>query len=243
MRTRNRRWRLIAAATAVALVGAACGTDDGEPAAEDGTAEDGELDTVPEGEELEAGQEGTLTILHAMTGDTDTAGLRAALARFSDETGVTIQEQGSSDFEQLARSRIEGGNPPDIVLHPQPGLMRDMIDQQLARPAGDFVDLDQLENDMVDGLVELGEWNDEFYGLMMRLSLKSLVWYVPEAFESGGYEIPETWEEMQADRLAYAHSFGTQGKNLDPFSARTLVEEYPHNVYVVQNPPTPVPTP
>ena len=47
-----------------------------------------------------------------------------------------------------------------------------------------------------------------------------------------------TWEEMQADRLAYAHSFGTQGKNLDPFSARTLVEEYPHNVYVVQNPPT-----
>ena len=47
-----------------------------------------------------------------------------------------------------------------------------------------------------------------------------------------------TWEEMQADKLAYARSFGTQGRNLDPFSARTLVEEYPHSVYVVQNPPT-----
>ena len=47
-----------------------------------------------------------------------------------------------------------------------------------------------------------------------------------------------TWEEMQADKLAYARSFGIQGRNLDPFSARTLVEEYPHGVYVVQNPPT-----
>jgi alpha-glucoside transport system substrate-binding protein len=33
---------------------------------------------------------------------------------------------------------------------------------------------------------------------MVRLSLKSLVWYVPEAFEEGGYEIPETWEDMYA---------------------------------------------
>ena len=46
-----------------------------------------------------------------------------------------------------------------------------------------------------------------------------------------------TWEEMQADKLNYARSFAVQEKNLDPFSAHTLVEEYPHGVYVVQNPP------
>ncbi len=45
------------------------------------------------------------------------------------------------------------------------------------------------------------------------------------------------WEEMQADKLNYARSFAVQEKNLDPFSAHTLVEEYPHGVYVVQNPP------
>ncbi len=47
-----------------------------------------------------------------------------------------------------------------------------------------------------------------------------------------------TWEQMRADKLEYARSFGIQSRNLDPFSARTLVEEYPHGVYVVQNPPT-----
>jgi alpha-glucoside transport system substrate-binding protein len=176
--------RPLAAAMALALLASACGGDE-DPAA------DGD------GEVVEGGEEGTLSILHALTGGQDTAGLDASLAVFTEETGIQIQEQGSADFEQLARSRIEGGNPPDIVLHPQPGLMRDMIDQGHAVPASDWVDLDQLDADMVDGLVELGEWNDEWYGLMIRLSLKSLVWYVPEGFEANGYEVPETWEEMQ----------------------------------------------
>ncbi|MCC5947782.1 MAG: carbohydrate ABC transporter substrate-binding protein [Nitriliruptoraceae bacterium] len=189
--TKNRWWRMLAATSALAMVAVACGDgDDGDAAG------DGELETVDEGEELEAGEEGTITVLHALTGDTDTAGLRAAFAAFSEETGITVQEQGSSDFEQLARSRVEGGNPPDIVLHPQPGLMRDLVDQELATAATDWVDLDQLNADMVDGLVELGEWNDEFYGLMVRLSLKSLVWYIPSYFEENGYDVPETWDEM-----------------------------------------------
>ena len=187
----NRWWRTIAAMTALAMFAVACGNgEEADPEAEEG------LETVEEGEAVEGGEEGTITVLHALTGDVDTAGLRAAFAAFSEETGVAVQEQGSGDFEQLARSRIEGGNPPDIVLHPQPGLMRDMVDQQLAVAATDWVDLDQLEADMVDGLVELGEWNDEFYGLMVRLSIKSLVWYVPEYFEANGYEVPETWDEM-----------------------------------------------
>ena len=47
-----------------------------------------------------------------------------------------------------------------------------------------------------------------------------------------------TFEQMQADKGAYARSFGMQYRNLDPFSAHTVVEEYPHGVFVVQNPPS-----
>ena len=48
---------------------------------------------------------------------------------------------------------------------------------------------------------------------------------------------------LEEDRLEYARSFGVQYRNLDPFSAHTLVEEYPHSVFVVQNPPAfPLPT-
>ena len=47
-----------------------------------------------------------------------------------------------------------------------------------------------------------------------------------------------SFESMQADKLNYARSFAIQHKNLDPFSAHALIEEYPHDVFVVQNPPS-----
>ena len=46
-----------------------------------------------------------------------------------------------------------------------------------------------------------------------------------------------SWDEMQADKMKYAESFGVQCRNLNPYLSHSLVEEYPHGVYVVQNAP------
>ena len=47
-----------------------------------------------------------------------------------------------------------------------------------------------------------------------------------------------TWEEISASKRAFAKSFGAQLKGLNPFLSHPLVEEYPHGVYVIQNPPS-----
>lgn len=49
-------------------------------------------------------------------------------------------------------------------------------------------------------------------------------------------ELP-SFEEMAKDKRAYARSFAVQYQNSDPFTGKRLVEAYPHEVYVVQNPP------
>ncbi|MDE7340091.1 MAG: YgiQ family radical SAM protein [Lachnospiraceae bacterium] len=46
-----------------------------------------------------------------------------------------------------------------------------------------------------------------------------------------------SYEEMQTAPKRYADSFAVQYQNTDPFTGKTLIEEYPHQVYVVQNPP------
>ena len=46
-----------------------------------------------------------------------------------------------------------------------------------------------------------------------------------------------SFEELQADKHAYARSFKTQLDHLNPYAGHPLVEEYPHGVFVVQNPP------
>ena len=51
-----------------------------------------------------------------------------------------------------------------------------------------------------------------------------------------GIKLP-TFEECRDDKEIYAKSFYTQHLNTDSITARTLIEEYPNNVYVVQNPP------
>ncbi len=47
-----------------------------------------------------------------------------------------------------------------------------------------------------------------------------------------------SFEEVKADKRKYAKSFMTQYENTDPFTAKPLIETYPHQVYVVQNPPS-----
>ena len=59
----------------------------------------------------------------------------------------------------------------------------------------------------------------------------------PGAPAPDGYEPLPSWDELAADRLAYARSFNVQYRNMDAITATRLVEPYPNKVWVVQNPP------
>ncbi|MFI3200858.1 MAG: YgiQ family radical SAM protein [Eubacteriales bacterium] len=51
-----------------------------------------------------------------------------------------------------------------------------------------------------------------------------------------GITLPN-YAACKEDKKQYATSFYTQYENTDPFTAKTLIEEYDRNVYIVQNPP------
>lgn len=53
-----------------------------------------------------------------------------------------------------------------------------------------------------------------------------------------GIPLP-SYSEMKAKPRRYAESFQIQYRNTDPFTGKTLIEAYPNDVYVVQNPPQP----
>ena len=43
-----------------------------------------------------------------------------------------------------------------------------------------------------------GQYDGTQYGVPVKTDLKSLVWYVPSAFEAAGYEVPTTFDEFTA---------------------------------------------
>ena len=141
----------------------------------------------------------TITILGTLTGVGETK-LRAALAPFTEATGVEIIYEGTDAFTTLIPVRVDSGNPPDMALFPQPGLMLDFAEAGQMVPITDFIDRTTLAAAYDEYLINLVSLDNNVYGLWMRADVKSLVWYNPQAFAAKGYTVPETWAELQALR-------------------------------------------
>ncbi|MDH3499402.1 MAG: ABC transporter substrate-binding protein [Acidimicrobiia bacterium] len=185
--------RIYALLLALAMVAAACGGDD-----------EGTGDSAAAGD---AGGElaGEVVNVFGAFVDADAAAFDATVADFEAETGIDVVYEGSGDFETQVGIRIEGGNPPDIAMFPQPGLWANFIDGMV-----DFdalgVDTGQMRSDLSDYLVELpgqvaestGNARDGVFGGWFRLNTKSWLWIPVPEFEEAGYAIPETWDDLLA---------------------------------------------
>jgi alpha-glucoside transport system substrate-binding protein len=119
----------------------------------------------------------------------------ASFADFEDETGIDIQYSGDRSFEEQIGVRVDGGDPPDIAMFPQPGKVRDFAEELV--PLTDDV-LGEAEANFDTGWLDLVTVDGDVLGIPAKADLKSLVWYSPAAFTEAGYEIPETQEDFLA---------------------------------------------
>lgn len=126
------------------------------------------------------------------------------VAYFAAATGADVRYSGSDSFEQQIVIDTGAGSPPDIAVFPQPGLLSDLARRGHITPLGPETAEWVRENYAAgQSWVDLGthtgpDGADDFYGLIYKVDLKSLVWFVPENFEDAGYEIPQTMEELKA---------------------------------------------
>ena len=137
-----------------------------------------------------------------LTGDEES--FEAVTAYFEKSTGAKIEYAGSDSFEQQIVIDIKAGSPPNIAAFPQPGLAANMAAIGGLVPLGSKTE-NWVKRNYAAGQswVDLGTYKnkggkDQFYGFFFNVNVKSLVWYVPENFESAGYSLPKTMEELIA---------------------------------------------
>jgi alpha-glucoside transport system substrate-binding protein len=145
----------------------------------------------------------TLTIFGPWRGD-DEAHVQVVLEYFRQATGADVKYSSSENYEQQAVIDTEGGNPSNITILPQPGLLADLAAKGRLVPLTDD-DAKFVTDNYGAGAswVALGSYKGKdgassFYAFPYKADLKSLVWYVPENFKDAGYEIPQTMEELIA---------------------------------------------
>jgi alpha-glucoside transport system substrate-binding protein len=176
-----RRSGMLAVAAALVLVGAACG--DG---AQDGDGGDAGGDLS--GESIEVA---------AVWTSPEQERFQAILDAFSEDTGaeVTFTSTGD-DIAAVLGPRIEGGDPPDVAILPQPGLLRDYADQGVLQPLDDVVG-DEMSEGFAEVWQELGSVDGTLYGLYFKAANKSTFWYNVNAFNDAGVSPPANFDELE----------------------------------------------
>lgn len=139
----------------------------------------------------------TVRVLGLITGDQQ-ARLEAALVPFEAETGIDVIYEGTDAFTTLLPVRIDSGEPPDVALFPQPGLMKSLAQEGAIIPLSEVISRRELADYYPESWLDLSTVNEKIYGIWYRSAVKSLVWYVPEKFAKRGYDIPATWDDMIA---------------------------------------------
>ena len=173
-----RRTRLlpIAILAALALALGACGGDGG------GGTEEGD---------------GEITIF-SLWGGSEQEAFQKVLVQFTKETGIKTKYEAARDFLPVIRTRLAADNPPEVAILPRPGFVDELARDDALISLEDLgLDPDTINENYGQTWIDITTFEDTTYGVMAKANSKSTVWYKPNSFQENGFEIPQTWTELE----------------------------------------------
>ncbi len=148
-------------------------------------------------------------ILGAFGGD-EQALFEKSLVDFEKSSGIDIQYTADSDFTTTVKTKVNGGDAPDIALFPQPGGLLELAGQGKVQPIDSVLDYDTLASTLIPGFLDSSRLKGRSYGAPMRMAVKSIVWYPKPAYEDAGgtteakslQELAKSTDAIKADGTA-----------------------------------------
>ena len=166
------RSRVLVALAAIAIAAASCSSD-------------------PSPEFTES-----VTVFGSLRGD-EARSFIESMAPFEERTGIDIQYVGAGSVAQEIKQRVQESDLPDVAILPQPSLVAALardghlvpLNEETASAVTDNYSTAAVATSRVDGTL---------YSVWYAAAVKSLVWYRPDVFAEGGYEVPGTWSDLMA---------------------------------------------
>ncbi|GAA2503590.1 ABC transporter substrate-binding protein [Terrabacter carboxydivorans] len=137
----------------------------------------------------------TIEVMYGLGPDTE-PGFKADVSAWAAQNKITVKFTKAASWDTEIRTRVQGGNAPDVGLFPQPGLMCDLAKQKKLTPFDDATVATDKET-LVPGFVEAGTCADgKVYGLPNEVSVKSILWTDAPSFKAAGYQAPKTLDDL-----------------------------------------------
>jgi alpha-glucoside transport system substrate-binding protein len=176
----------LATVAALSLVGAACSSDTSSTAT---TGPSGAATSAPD----LSGQ--TVEVAATWT-SAEQRNFEKVLDLFEQQTGATTRfVSAGDDIAAYLGPKIEGGEPPDLAILPQPGVLQSFAGQKDLIPIEDFAG-DLVDENYAPSARDVGSVDGTLYAVWFRAAQKSTVWYNKQVFEDAGVQPPTTWDEL-----------------------------------------------
>lgn len=221
---------LSATALALTLTLTSCGSDDDSPGAKDtGTGTGGDTSGSVKLPEL-GGQ--TLEVAAVWTGP-EQDNFTKVLREFEKRTGAKVNfVPTGNNTSTFLGTKIQGGQPPDVALLPQVGVLHQFAEKGWLKPLGADAQA-QLDQNFSAGWKDLGAFEGKQYGIYVKAANKSLVWYNTAAFEAAGLtDVPATWKDFVAAAQTLSDA-GSPAVSVGGADGWTLTDWF-ENVYLSQ---------
>jgi alpha-glucoside transport system substrate-binding protein len=113
------------------------------------------------------------------------------LAPLVDACGIVLKPESTRD-QALLDTRVQAGTPPDVTFWNV---------TQLTQYQDKLIPMSELGADAgnyPDFWKNIGTVNGKWLGLPVKADPKTLIWYSPTNFEAFNYQIPATWDDLDA---------------------------------------------
>jgi alpha-glucoside transport system substrate-binding protein len=138
----------------------------------------------------------------------EATGFANAIADFQTATGIAIQVDSiGSSHETVLKTRVEGGQPPDMSQIAQPTAVLAYAKEGKLTDLATFMDPTKLKGDF-PSTIGLTSDGAHIWSVPTKADVKSMIWYPVKAFAAAGYTVPKTWDELVAlsDKIVAAGS-------------------------------------
>jgi len=155
---------------------------------------------------------------------------RAVIDRFEQETGAKVTYTSAGDnLAPTLMARVDQGNPPDVAMLPQPGLLADLAAK------GALVPIEDAAGAKVDANYssiwrKLGSVDGTLYGVWFKAADKSLWWYDARVFDRVGVTPPATLRGLLSSASRIADS-GVTPLSVGGADGWTLTDQF-ENLYL-----------
>ncbi|MDI2129228.1 ABC transporter substrate-binding protein [Yinghuangia seranimata] len=181
----------VAAASLLAVGLTACSDDNDKGSNTPSSAASGQ----GSGQQLPSLKGQTVSVAAVWTGD-EQAAFKKVLAEFEKRTGAKTEFVPTGDSASaFLGTRVAGGNPPDVAILAQPGVLKQFAQQGWIKPLSDDVK-NTVQQNFSPQWQTLASYQDKLYGVYYKGANKSLIWYNAKVYDTAGAKESATWDDL-----------------------------------------------